>query len=64
MPALVLADSSIQPNEANLLLLFLDLLRDGGMQQTAEANQATQGAKHSAPRDAMDCVTAGEALFF
>ena len=38
VPAFILTYAAIQPDEADLLLLFLDLLSDGGMEQTAETN--------------------------
>ena len=36
VPAFILTYAAIQPDEANLLFLFLDLLRDGGMEQTTK----------------------------
>ena len=63
MPTLVLTDSSIQPDKANLLFSLLDLLGNGGMKEAAEPRQSTQRPKHPTPGHGMNCLTTGEAFF-
>jgi hypothetical protein len=63
MPTLVLTDSSIQPDEADLFFSFLDLLGNGRMEEAAKPRHSTQRAKHATPGHGMDCLSAGEAFF-
>ena len=63
MPALVLTDSSIQPDETHLLFSFLDLLGNGRMEKTPEPRQSTQRPKHATPGHGMNCLATGEAFF-